>query len=138
MAAKIIKFLRSDSDWLAKRGEAGSYLFIYTIVGDEFHGKPDESSHTRRHSVIVAISRNTRGEWHLSEDSDLENLEKVLYQYTYDLIQEKVRNDSLKGEEEIKLFNDAPPKCPYDPEKINMRFDEPIVFPVNRPFGFKH
>jgi len=65
------------------------------------------------------------------------NLGKVLHQFALDLIREKVRDGTLAKNEEITLKDNAPEKCPYVPEKIHIKFDEPIELQVNRPLGFK-
>jgi hypothetical protein len=83
----------------------------------------------------VKISRSTQKSWKLTKPDP--NLDKVMFQYALDLIADKVQNGTLQADEEIILFNGAPAKCPYDPKKIQVKFDVPLEFQVNRPLGFK-
>jgi hypothetical protein len=47
---------------------------------------------------------------------------------------EKITEQS--SSREVVLFNEAPHKCPYDPEKIQLKFGVPLEFQVIRPLGF--
>jgi len=127
MASKIVTFSRTDSEWLPHIGDYDTYIFRYTVVESELMGKPE--------SVKVKISRSTQTAWGFMRPDS--NLDKVMFQFALDLVARKVQDSTLRTDEEVVLFNDAPQKCPYDPEKIQFKFGVPLEFQVVRPFGFK-
>jgi len=135
MVSKIVTFSRADSEWLPHIGDSDTYIFRYTIVESEHKGKPEEKSYTQEQSVKVRISRTTQKTWGLMKP--FPNLNKVMFQYALDLVARKVQDGTLKTDEEVVLCNDAPLKCPYDPEKIQFKFGIPLEFQVIRPLGFK-
>jgi hypothetical protein len=64
------------------------------------------------------------------------NLDKVMFQYAIDRVRRKVQDGTLMTDERIDLLDKAPPKCPYDPGRIQVKFDLALEFQVVRPFGF--
>lgn len=135
MASKIVTFSRTDSEWLPHIGDYDTYIFRYTVVESELMGKPEKKSEIQEQSVKVKISRSTQTAWGVMRPDP--NLDKVMFQFALDLVARKVQDSTLRTEEEVVLFNDAPQKCTYDPEKIQFKFGVPLEFQVVRPFGFK-
>ena len=135
MASKIVTFSRADSEWLPHIGDSDTCIFRYTIVEGEAKGKPEDKSYTQEQSVKVKISRSTQNAWGLIKPDP--NLDKVMFQYALDLVTRKIQDGNLKTDEEVVLFDEAPQKCPFDPEKIQFKFSVPLEFQVIRQLGFK-
>jgi len=135
MTSKFITFLSSETKWLAKKGDSDTLIFKYVIADSNLKGDLDNNLHTQKQCVKIKISGTTMANWEFVEPGS--NLGKVLHQFALDLIREKVRDGTLAKNEELILSNNAPEKCPYVPEKIHIKFDEPIELQVNRPLGFK-
>jgi hypothetical protein len=130
-----VTFSRTDSEWLPHIGDSDIYIFKYTIVEGEHKGKPEEKSYSQEQSVKVKISRSTQKSWGLMKPDP--NLDKVIFQYALDLVARKVQDGTLKTDEDVVLFDDAPQKCPYNSEKIQFKFGVPLEIQVIRPLGFK-
>lgn len=135
MASKIVTFSHSGSEWLPHIGDFDTYIFRYTIIESDHLGKPDEETFIQEQYVKVKISRNTQIGWNLIKPDP--NLDKVMFQYALDLVSRKVQDGTLKTEEEVVLFHDAPKKCPYEPGKIQLKFGVRLEFQVIRSLGFK-
>jgi hypothetical protein len=107
---------------------------LTTIFDAQFVDEADEAEHTKRQSVNVKISRSLKNSWGLEKTK----LERVLLEYIYRHIKDKIQDNSLSEKEEITLFTyTAPPQCPYDPDKITIIFGKRYEIYANRPIGFR-
>lgn len=134
MFTKIVTFLRSDSEWLPHIGDYDTYNFRYTIIDGGQNERPEVKLNIQEQSVKVKISRSTQKQWGLIKPDP--NLDKIMFQYAIDMVSQKIQNDTLRKDEEVVLYQNAPRECPYDPEMIQIKFDTALEFQVIRPFGF--
>jgi hypothetical protein len=132
MQSKAVTFV--NQEWFSTLGDYDKFLIEYTIVDAQFVDEADEAEHTKRQSVNVKISRSLKNSWGLEKTK----LERVLLEYVYRHIKDKIQDNSLSEKEEITLFTyTAPPQCPYDPDKITIIFGKRYEIYDNRPIGFR-
>lgn len=106
----------NESRPLPETASAIKYEFHFSVVDTSLVGKPEEKGETKHCIIKTDISDLLiTALWELNQ---LE-IEKVLYEYSKRHITKKLKDKTLKENEELFLTSyNCPNKCPFDPSRI--------------------
>lgn len=91
------------------------YIFPFRIVDSELIGKTDEMSQSSHHTIKVVVSRTLASCWNFNDGQ----LHRVLFEYGKRYIIQKLRDGTLRKDEELDLHTaNAELPCPFDPSRI--------------------
>lgn len=95
--------------------DARELKFFYKIINTKFNGTPEERLKRKEFKAYVFISCTLEKAWQncgLTKDE----IDKVMFEYTRRIIQQKVKEGKLEKYEKIALYK--PEECEFDPSKI--------------------
>ena len=124
---KTIRFHKAKE--VQEGRDAYQVMFNYSIVDSTLIGQPEEESSTQYYRIKTSISGTLLTMWDARDQklSDLRNVVKILYEFSWRHIIEKLKENTLMEYEELWLHTASQPKaCPFNPDKIVDNLSEAI------------
>ncbi len=100
---------------LPRLRDAIEYRFPFTVISDEFIGKPEQQARTSNHRIDVGASGTLAACWGIPRAL----MPKVLFEYGKRQVEQKLLDGALSPSEEFQLHTaNAEVPCPFSPTLI--------------------